>query len=251
MDPAVSFNAEEFSGRTVVVTGASGGIGSIIAQAFHGLGADVLLVDADPRVQQTAEAIGARWMVGDLRDPEVARQAIDTATSGNGHLDVLVNAAGVQLRKDAVDVDDDEWQRLVDINLTAAYRLTRAAAEPLARAKGSIINIASMAADRVLPRIVPYGATKAALVQLSRGLAVEMGQSGVRVNAVAPGYITTPMTQENLSKPEVLDPIMNRLPLKRLGTASEVADVVLFLASDAARYVTGATVPVDGGYSLA
>ena len=247
----MSFNAEEFLGRTVVVTGASGGIGSVIAKAFHRLGADVLLVDADPRVEHTAGDIGARWMVGDLRDPEIARKAIATAIDGNGKLDVLINAAGVQLRKDAVDVEDEEWQRLVDINLTAAYRLTRAAAEALARAKGSIVNIASMAADRVLPRIVPYGATKAALVQLSRGLAVEMGQSGVRVNAVAPGYITTPMTQENLSKPEVLDPIMNRLPLKRLGTASEVADVVLFLASDAARYVTGATVPVDGGYSLA
>lgn len=246
----MSADPHEFSGRTVVVTGASGGIGSVIAEAFHRLSADVLLVDADPRVQQTAETMGARWMVGDLRDPDIAQQTIAKATGDNGNLDVLVNAAGVQLRKDAVDVEEAEWQRLVDINLSAAYRLTRAAAEPLSRAKGSIINIASMAADRVLPLIVPYGATKAALVQLSRGLAVEMGPAGVRVNAVAPGYITTPMTRENLAKPEVLDPIMTRLPLKRLGTASEVADVVVFLASDAARYVTGAVVPVDGGYSL-
>lgn len=246
----MSADSHEFSGRTVVVTGASGGIGSVIADAFHRLSADVLLVDADPRVQQTAEAVGARWMVGDLRDPDIAQQTIAKATGDNGNLDVLVNAAGVQLRKDAVDVEEAEWQRLVDINLSAAYRLTRAAAEPLSRTKGSIINIASMAADRVLPRIVPYGATKAALVQLSRGLAVEMGPVGVRVNAVAPGYIATPMTRENLAKPEVLDPIMTRLPLKRLGTASEVADVVVFLASDAARYVTGAVVTVDGGYSL-
>lgn len=241
---------QEFSGRTVVVTGASGGIGSVIAEAFHGLGADVFLVDADPRVQQTAEALGARWMVGDLRDPEVAHETIEMAAGKSGSLDVLVNAAGVQLRKEAIDVEDEEWQRLVDINLSAAYRLTRAAAKPLSRAKGSIINIVSMAADRVLPRIVPYGATKAALVQLSRGLAVELGPDGVRVNAVAPGYINTPMTRENLAKPEVLEPIMTRLPLKRLGTASDVAEVVVFLASDAACYVTGAVVPVDGGYSL-
>lgn len=247
----MSAQPEEFSGRTVVVTGASGGIGSVIAETFHRLSADVLLVDADPSVQEVAEALGARWMVGDLRDPEVAQQTVATAMARHGNLDVLVNAAGVQLRKDALDVEEAEWQRLLDINLSAAYRLTRAAAEPLSRTEGSIVNIASMAATRVLPHIVPYGATKAALVQLSRGLAVEMGAVGVRVNAVAPGYITTPMTEDNLAKPEVLGPIMNRLPLKRLGTASEVAGVVVFLASDAARYVTGAVVPVDGGYSLA
>jgi 2-deoxy-D-gluconate 3-dehydrogenase len=189
-------------------------------------------------------------MVGDLRQPEVAREAINTAAEESGRLDVLVNAAGVQLRKDAIDVDEDEWQRLLDINLSAVYRLMRAAADPLSRMQGSIINITSMAAERVLPRIVPYGATKAALVQLSRGLAVELGPQGVRVNAVAPGYITTPMTQDNLAKPEVLGPIMTRLPLQRLGTPADVAEVVLFLASDAARYVTGAVVPVDGGYSL-
>jgi 3-oxoacyl-[acyl-carrier protein] reductase len=246
----VSAQQDEFSGRTVVVTGASGGIGSVIAGAFRGVAADVLLVDADPGVQETAESMGSRWMVGDLRKPEVAQEAIEAATEGSGRLDVLVNAAGVQLRKEAVDVGEEEWQRLLDINLSAAYRLTRAAAGPLSRAQGSIVNITSMAADRVLPRIVPYGATKAALVQLSRGLAVELGPQGVRVNAVAPGYIATPMTQENLAKPEVLGPIMARLPLQRLGTAADVAEVVLFLASDGARYVTGAVVPVDGGYSL-
>jgi len=246
----VSAQQDELSSRTVVVTGASGGIGSVIARAFHELAADVLLIDADPRVQGTAESMGARWMVGDLRQPEVAHEVIKAAVEGSGRLDVLVNAAGVQLRKEAVDVGEDEWQRLLDINLSAAYRLMRAAAGPLSRSQGSIINITSMAADRVLPRIVPYGATKAALVQLSRGLAVELGPQGVRVNAVAPGYITTPMTQHNLARPEVLGPVLTRLPLKRLGTAADVAEVVLFLASDAARYVTGAVVPVDGGYSL-
>lgn len=240
----------EFSGRTVVVTGASGGIGSVIAHAFRGAAADVLLIDADPTVQETAQSMGAQWMVRDLRKPEAAQEAIEAATEGSGRLDVLVNAAGVQLRKDAVDVGEEEWQRLLDINLSAAYRLIRAASRPLSRARGSIINITSMAADRVLPRIVPYGATKAALTQLSRGLAAELGPQGVRVNAVAPGHIITPMTQDNLAKPEVLEPIMARLPLQRLGTAEDVAEVVLFLASDAARYVTGAVVPVDGGYSL-
>jgi 3-oxoacyl-[acyl-carrier protein] reductase len=246
----VSANQDEFSGRTVVVTGASGGIGSAIARTFRDRGADVLLVDADPRVQETAENMGGQWIAGDLRTPELAQEIVDTAVGSSGTLDVLVNAAGVQLRKDAVDVAEEEWQRLLDINLSATYRLIRRAAGPLSRAQGSIVNIASMAADRVLPRIVPYGATKAALVQLSRGLAVELGPLGVRVNAVAPGYITTPMTEENLAKPEVLGPIMARLPLQRLGTAADVADVVAFLASDAARYVTGTVLPVDGGYSI-
>ncbi|MCP2046556.1 UNVERIFIED_ORG: 2-deoxy-D-gluconate 3-dehydrogenase [Paenarthrobacter nicotinovorans] len=246
----MSAHQEEFSGRTVIVTGASGGIGSVIAEAFCGAGADVLLVDADPRVEQTAKELEARWILADLRDPAAALQIVDAATGPSGKLDVLINAAGVQLRKDAIDVEEDEWQRLLDINLSAAYRLIRAAAAPLERSGGSVVNIASMAAERVLPRIVPYGSTKAALVQLSRGLAVELGPRNVRVNAVAPGYITTPMTAENLAKPEVLEPIMARLPLQRLGTPADVADVVRFLASDSARYVTGAIVPIDGGYSL-
>jgi 3-oxoacyl-[acyl-carrier protein] reductase len=246
----VSVNGTEFLGRTVLVTGASGGIGSAIARAFRDQKADVLLIDADPRVQQVAEEIGAEWLHGDLRQPTVADDSIYTALSNWGRVDVLVNAAGVQLRKDAVDVEEDEWQRLLDINLSAAYRLCRVAARPLSSANGSIINIASMAADRVLPRIVPYGATKAALVQLSRGLAVELGPRGIRVNAVAPGYITTPMTAENLAKPEVFGPILSRVPLQRLGTVADVADVVVFLASDAARYVTGVVLPVDGGYSI-
>jgi len=116
--------------------------------------------------------------------------------------------------------------------------------------RGSVVNIASLSADRAVPGIVPYGATKAALTQLGKGLAVELGPQGVRVNTVSPGYIETPMTAEVLGQEEFRAQKLSRIPLQRFADGDDVADVVLFLVSDAARYVTGVVLPVDGGYSI-
>ena len=198
---------------------------------------------------QTARPPGA-WVAGDLRDPQVVRDFIATAKEQTGRIHVLVNAAGIQLRKPAIDVEEEEWQALLAVNLSAAFALSRAAAPALIEHKGSIINIASLSATRVLPNIVPYGATKAALTQLSNGLAVELGPSGVRVNAIAPGHIITPMTQPDLAKPDVSGRLLPRIPLGRFGTADEVAEAAIFLASQRARYITGTVLAVDGGYPV-
>jgi len=243
-------SGRDLTGRTAVVTGGSGGIGSAIARNLAGRGASVVVVDTDERAHTVAAEIGGTAVVCDLTDPEAPQRIVDHALGATGSLDVLVNSAGVQVRTAAVDITEAAWELLVGVNLTAAYRLTRAAAKALAAARGSIVNIVSLSADRAVAGIVPYGATKAALVQLTKGLAVELGPLGIRVNAVAPGYVDTPMTRAVLDQPEFRDRVLTRIPLGRLADGDDIADVVGFLASDAARYMTGTVLPVDGGYSI-
>lgn len=236
--------------RTAVVTGGSGGIGSAIARGLAEQGMRVAVVDADARAEDVAADVGGFAVVTDLTGPDAPQLVLDRVLGATGRLDVLVNAAGIQVRTAALDITPGDWDRLLSVNLTAAYRLTQAAAKALTTARGSVVNIASLSADRAVAGIVPYGATKAALVQLTKGLAVELGPLGVRVNAVAPGYVVTPMTASVLDQPEFRERVLGRIPLGRLADGADIADVVTFLASDAARYVTGAVVPVDGGYAL-
>lgn len=238
------------TGRTAVVTGGSGGIGSAIAGVLARQGATVVVVDASDRAEAVAEEIGGIAVVEDLTDPESPTRIVDRAVAAAGSVDILVNAAGIQVRTAAVDIDPEDWERLVAVNLTAAYRLTQAATKALAAARGAIVNIVSLSADRAVAGIVPYGATKAGLVQLTKGLAVELGPLGIRVNAVAPGYVRTPMTEVMLDQPEFRDRVLQRIPLGRLADGEDIADVVAFLASDAARYMTGTVLPVDGGYAI-
>ncbi|RVW02693.1 SDR family NAD(P)-dependent oxidoreductase [Rhodococcus xishaensis] len=236
--------------KVALVTGAAGGIGSSIARTLAAHDATVIGVDADRKVTEVMSRLGGVGLAGDLTDPDLSASAVDYALATAGRLDILVNAAGIQLRTAAVDVEDDGWQRLVDVNLSAVYRLIRQATKSLIATRGSVVNIASLSADRAVPGIVPYGATKAALTQLGKGLAVELGPQGVRVNTIAPGYVETPMTAELLGQPEIRAEKLSRIPLQRFADGDDVADAVLFLVSNAARYVTGVVLPVDGGYSI-
>jgi 3-oxoacyl-[acyl-carrier protein] reductase len=245
-----AYSRTGLAGKGAIVTGAAGGIGSAIARALIREGAHVVGVDAAPAVSEVMAEMGGHGLCGDLTDPEFTAETVAVAEQRAGRLDILVNAAGIQLRTDALDVDEDGWQRLLEVNLSAAYRLIRQAVKALAARRGSVVNIASLSADRAVAGIVPYGATKAALVQLGKGLAVELGPLGVRVNAVAPGYIETPMTADLLGQPDVRAQKLARIPLQRFADGDDVADVVVFLVSDAARYVTGVVLPVDGGYSI-
>ncbi len=240
----------DLGSRTALVTGAAGGIGGAIAQHLATRGARVTMTDASPAVSALAGTIGANAVAGDIRSPAVQERALTEATAGTGRLDILVNAAGIQVRTSAIDIDDDDWARLVDVNLSATYALIRRAVDALAAAHGSIVNITSLSADRAMPGIVPYGATKAGVEQLTKGLAAELGPRGVRANLVAPGYVLTSMTQPLLEQQDFRDRVLQRIPLRRLADPDDVAETVGFLVSAAARYITGVVLPVDGGYAI-
>ncbi|MFT3871449.1 MAG: SDR family oxidoreductase [Nocardioides sp.] len=237
-------------GKVIVITGASGGIGSAIARRVAAAGATPFLVDLADNVEALGNELDAASLQLDLSEPGSTQQVVRDVASANGRIDGIVAVAGVQWRGEATQITEESWQRLLDINLSSTYRLIRDATPHLSESKGCIVAVSSLAADRAVPGIVPYGATKAALHQLCRGLAVELGPSGIRVNTVAPGYVDTPMTAAVLQDPESRTAKLSRIPLGRLADAFDIADPVVFLLSGAARYVTGACLAVDGGYAI-
>ena len=238
------------AGRAALVTGAAGGIGAAISRRLHAAGARLVLVDRAGAVEALSAELGGSCAIrGDVTVAGTVEAAL-AAAEERGGLRMLVNVAGVQVRGSAESLDPVSWDRLVSVNLTAAYRCCQRAAPLLARRGGAIVNISSLSADRAISGIVPYGALKAALSQLTRGLAVELGPSGVRVNAVAPGYVVTEMTREMLADPQRRADILRRVPLGRLAEPEDIAPAVEFLLSDTAAYITGAVLAVDGGYAV-
>ena len=186
----------------------------------------------------------------DVSDAEAVRAAIDAAASGQGRLDVLVNAAGVVGRFPALEVTPQEWNRVLDVNLKGTFFACQAAARVMLPAgSGSIVNIASELALAATDRRAPYIAGKAGVAGLTRALAVEWAPHGIRVNAVAPGLTRTPMTAD--LAPDELEDYRRLTPNRRLAEPDDIADVVVFLASDAARHIVGQVLVVDGGFTIA
>jgi 3-oxoacyl-[acyl-carrier protein] reductase len=232
-----------------LVTGASKGIGAAIARA---LGSDGWIVGVNYRsdadgAQRTVEAIEqagghAVALAGDVADG--APDELFKALEEHGPVLALVNNAGVARDGLAVQLDDEDWQAVIDTNLTAAFRLTRRAVRPMIRARyGRVVNIASVVGPRANAGQANYAAAKAGLIGFTKTVAAEVARRGVTVNAVAPGFIETDMTKD------VPEDVLKAVPARRAGTPDEVAAAVRFLASDDARYVTGTTVYVDGGMS--
>jgi 2-dehydro-3-deoxy-D-gluconate 5-dehydrogenase len=220
---------------TAVITGAAGGIGSALISAFRDAGYHTIGVDCT-----SAEGVTSL---------DVSDTAAVTAFAANLEtLDVLINAAGV-LRL-LQEYDPIEFARVVDINLTGTMRMTVACRPALAQVRGAIVNIASMHAIFGAPLSPAYAASKAGVVQLTKSLAVAWAADGIRVNAIAPGWIETPMTIPARSDAARNRGILERTPLGRWGTPDDLVGPALFLASDAARFITGAVLPVDGGYSV-
>lgn len=233
--------------RLAVVTGGSAGIGWSIAQR---LAADGYRVAAFDIVEgRTAESSDVDWHRVDIRDPRIVDQAFDDLVARHGAIDVLVNNAGVQLHRSLENLTFAEWTSVVDVNLHGTFLCLQAAGRHMLDAGGgAIVNIASISARGQATR-APYATTKAAIVGLTATAGAEWAARGVRVNAVAPGYVDTGVYREGVASGR-LDPevILSRIPSRRLADPQEIASVVAFLASDAASYITGQTLYVDGGF---
>lgn len=236
----------ELDRRPVLVTGASGGIGAAIAAECAAAGARLYLVDRDPRVAELADSLAAvGFEQADLADPVAPGRAVEAAAAALGGLEGVVQAASIQVpRRDLAELEDADWDRVVAINLTATMKVCRAAARVMER--GAIVNVGSVSGLVGMAGLVAYSTTKAAVHQLTRSLALELAPD-VRVNAVAPGYVDTPLAAAVMEDPEKRRALDARIPLGRVAAPAEIAPTVRFLLGDGAAYVTGQIVTVDGG----
>jgi 3-oxoacyl-[acyl-carrier protein] reductase len=242
----------DLSDQTALVTGASGGIGAAIARALHASGAVVMLTGRRrAALDALCATLGERAhvAVADLAEPAAADRLIRDAEAAMGRVDILVNNAGFARDALALRMSDEDWQAVLDIDLTAAFRLTRAALRGMVRRRhGRIIAVTSIVAVTGNPGQANYAAAKAGMIGMSKSLAAEIAGRGITVNCVAPGLIATPMTER--LPPEQRDRFVAAIPLGRLGHPDEVAAAVVFLASREAAYLTGQTLHVNGGMAM-
>ena len=242
-------------GKVALVTGGGVGIGAAVAQAFAREGAAVVVTGRrkevlEQVVRQIERANGRALAVpGNVTDEPHVRAAVSQTVRAFGKLDVLVNNAGIgEFGKLIHETDDQSWQTLMDVNLTGVFRFIRATVpEMLKIGGGSIVNISSIAGSVGLPLTAAYSATKGGMDALTRAVAIDYAKQGIRCNAVSPGLIDTPMAEPLIQDPERLAQVMSAYPMDRPGKPEDVAYLVVYLASDESRWVTGTNIPVDGG----
>ncbi len=238
----------DLTGRTALVTGAAQGIGQGIAGRLARAGARVAVVDRDgAAAEAAAQELGGLGLRGDVTSSEDVRAVVARALDELGALDVVVNNAGVTGRAAPLwELGDDDWAQVLAVNLTGVFNVSRAVIGHLReRRSGAIVNVASISGKEGNPRMVPYSTSKAGVIALTKALAKEVIDDGVRVNAVAPGVIATPLLDG--LEPDAVEYMRSRVPMGRMGTIEEVAAVVHFLASDDASFVTGQVYDVSGG----
>ena len=246
------------AGKVALVTGGNAGIGEAIAKTFIREGAAVAITgrrqeELDRVVCEIGSLSGRVIAIaGSVTDDGHARSAVAEVVQRFGALDILINNAGVgEFGRRLHELDDETWARVLDVNLTGVFRITRAALpEMLKRGRGAIVNISSIASLVGIPYLPGYAASKGALDALTRAIAIDYAKDGIRCNVVNPGLIATPMAAPLMASPEQLDPILSHYPIRRPGKPEEVADMVLYLASDEAAWVTGGTFTIDGGMTV-
>jgi NAD(P)-dependent dehydrogenase (short-subunit alcohol dehydrogenase family) len=250
-------NDSSFQGQIAVVTGGAKGIGWATVDALVGVGATPVLFDRDqPALMTVARRLTERGIDHlaeqvDITDEAAVDAAFARVMARFGRIDLLVNNAGIARRHATIDLIASDWRAVVEVNLTAVFLCSRVAARSMIRAgRGSIVNVSSimgLSGGGLYPNI-SYQSTKGAIINMTRALAVEWATHGIRVNAVAPTWVRTDLTQGLMSNPELLDRILDMTPMRRLAEPADVANAIVFLASDQARMITGHTLPVDGGF---
>ena len=242
----------DLTGRKALVTGASGGIGGAIARSLHAQGATVTLSGTRrTALDALASSLGERvgLLEADLSDKDAVEALVPAAEAAMGGLDILVNNAGVTRDNLFLRMKDDEWDAVIAVNLTASFRLARAAVKGMMRRRyGRIISIGSVVGTTGNPGQGNYAASKAGLIGLTKALAAEVASRNITVNCVSPGFIESPMTESLNEKQR--ETILGTVPMARLGTGADVAAAVLYLASNEAAYVTGQTLHVNGGMAM-
>lgn len=240
-----------FSGKAAIVTGAARGIGAATAQRLADEGCQVLLVDIIPEVMETADSVGGKGLVLDIAARDAGERIAAAALEAFGRIDILVNNAGIGGSKHLQDSDDALIDRIIDTNLNAMLRVTRAVSAHLTRPGGRIVNVSSIFGLIGYPGTTAYAVAKAGVAHFTRQLAGELAPEGILVNAIAPGVVETPMTAQRLKDPYYIKLQVKPTPVGRVGKPEEQASVIAFLASEDAAFVAGAVIPVDGGYTAA
>ena len=245
----------DVTGRTALVTGSSRGIGRALATGLLEAGCTVVLNGRDDaRLDavrgELTERTGGRVMVAafDVTDPAAVAAGVAWVEDEVGPIEILVNNAGAQHRSRLLDFADEEWHRLLDVNITSAFLVGREVARRMVpRGAGKIVNVASLQSEAARPRTAPYAATKGAIKMLTKGMCAELGPSGIQVNALGPGYVQTELTAELVADPEFSAWVRGRTPAGRWGTVEDLVGALLFLCSPASDFVNGQILYVDGG----
>ena len=251
MNPEDHFN---LSGKVALVTGGSKGIGKCIAMDLAQAGANLVIVsrhlEEGRKIAQEIEKSyhPALALYADISRPDTLPAMVEAALDRMGKIDILINNAGTNIRKPALDFREDEWDAVLNTNLKGTFFCSQAVAKKMADAGGGkIINISSAAGAKAVPWLTPYSVSKAGIIHLTRALAIEWARYNITVNAVAPSYMETPLTREWLSDPRRRDLIAKRSPLNRVGRPSDLTGAVLLFASEDSSFITGQTLFVDGG----
>lgn len=241
--------------RIAIVTGGGSGIGLAIAEKFTQNKIETVIVGRnEEKLKMAASQLGelCHPMICDVSNLSSIPALIEKVIAKFGQIDILVNNAGINMKKEFTEVTDEEFQQVITTNLCSVFAISREVVkEMLKRGSGSIINISSMAAQYGLPKVIAYSASKTAIDGMTRAMAVELSPKGIRINAIAPGFIETDMTAKALnSDPERKQKVFGRTPMGYMGKPDDIGEAALFLASDAAKYITGVVLPVDGGNSI-